>query len=147
MNANPHPRNSNQYVCICTNRKKAIGVHYAFKSTTDLSRQRVWYDPSTSTTLKSRPTAIPLTSTHECQGPRTRDKRDGLSPEKAGLSLEEYLLMRRAVITSRGESSLYLTRPLSLRRCILRPSEVAIPAASCPRCCRIVRPSYSSGDT
>lgn len=40
-----------------------------------------------------------------------------------------------------------LTSPLSFLKNILRPSDVAIPAASWPRCCRMVRPSYSSGDT
>lgn len=40
-----------------------------------------------------------------------------------------------------------LTSPLSFLKNIVLPSDVAIPAASWPRCCRIVRPSYSSGDT
>lgn len=45
------------------------------------------------------------------------------------------------------DSSHARTNPFSLRRCSFRPSEVAIPAASCPRCCRIVKPSYNSCET
>src|SRR5688572_22622867 len=36
------------------------------------------------------------------------------------------------------------TRPLSLRRFRRPPSQVMMPAASCPRCCRTVRLSYSA---